>query len=151
MRNAARSCLFLVACWSAPSHAADNPDRLGVPVVVPFENAKFVPASPRPNAPEIAVLWGEPRTGPSAMFIKLKKGVIPMHIHGSPFHLVVMQGSLKHWNEGETEADAQPLGPGSYWFAPADLPHTDSCLADECLVYLVWGGKQDTRSVVPRK
>ncbi len=85
------------------------------------------------------------------MFLRLRKGVIPLHTHVSAYQLAVIQGSLKRWDEQQTEADVQPLGPGSYLFEPADQPHANSCLTDECLVYLVWDGRQASQRVEPRK
>jgi quercetin dioxygenase-like cupin family protein len=124
-----------------------------VMVVTAFEDAKFIPIVPNESdSPEIAVLWGEPTTGPSAMFIRAKNGfATPMHIHSSDYHLVVLQGSMKHWHADQTEADAKPLGPGSYWFQPGGHAHADSCLSDECLVHIVWAGKRDGRLAEPRK
>jgi quercetin dioxygenase-like cupin family protein len=121
-------------------------------VVTAFEDAKFVAVVPgRPDSPEIAVLWGDPAAGPSAMFIRVKKGPLPMHTHSSDYHLLVVQGIVKHWSAEETEEDAKPLGPGSYWFQPGNEAHADSCLSDECLAYLVWSGKQDGRRAEPRR
>jgi len=113
-------------------------------VVVAFEDAPFVPDDPRsPNGPQVAVLHGDPSTGPSAMLIRIARGSIPMHTHSSDYHLLVVRGAVKHWDEGDTEAAARPLGPGSYWFQPADQVHGDACVADECVAHLVWSGKRD--------
>ncbi len=114
--------------------------------VVAFEDARFVPVRPdRPEGPRIAVLWGDPGTGPSAMLLKLKKGPIPAHVHSNDYHLAVLQGTMKHWGEGETEATARPLGPGSYWFQPGNAIHWEACVTDECLLHIVWSGRQDAR------
>ena len=41
-------------------------------VVVRREDAKFVPVDPaRPNEAQIAVLWGDPTTGPSSMLLRV--------------------------------------------------------------------------------
>jgi quercetin dioxygenase-like cupin family protein len=137
--------LALAMCVACSTVAVDQ--NRSEPAIVPFEDAKFVTV----GRFEIAVLRGDPRTGPSAMFIRFKKGVIPMHVHVSDYQLIVMHGTLKRWNEQQTEVDAKPLGPGSYIFEPADQAHANSCVTDECLVYIVWSGKQLTRNVEPRK
>ena len=62
-----------------------------------------------------------------------------------------MQGSLKRRNEEQTEDDVKPLGLGSTVFEPGNQPHANSCVTDECLVYIVWSGRQSTRTVAPRK
>ncbi len=114
-------------------------------VVTPFENAKFVPMDPqRPNGAQVAVLWGDPTTGPSAALLKYPKSDSGrMHIHTADYHLVVLQGKAKHWAKGEQEASAPTLGPGSYWFQPGSQPHADTCLSDECLMFIKWAGRED--------
>lgn len=113
-------------------------------IVTPFQDAKFVPVDPaRPDGPQIAVLSGDPDKGASAMLLKLKKGQGRLHTHTSDYHLVVLQGTTKHWAGGEEEADAKSLGPGSYWFQPGNQVHGDTCLTDECLMFVKWEGKRD--------
>ena len=72
------------------------------------------------------------------MFIRLKKGPLPMRIHFSDSHLVVMQGVIKQWSADQSESDVKVLAHGSYWFQPANEPHAENGLSDECLLHLVW-------------
>jgi hypothetical protein len=112
-------------------------------VVTPFQDARFVPIDPaRPDGPQLAVLWGEPATGPSAMLLKLKKGEGRLHYHSSDYHLVLLQGTMKHWAEGEQVGDVKTLGPGSYWFQPGDQAHGDDCLTEDCLMAREVGGQE---------
>ena len=67
----------------------------------------------------------------------------PMHTHTADYHLVVIEGTMKHWAAGETEATAKPLGPGSYWFQPGGQPHADACISDKCVMHVVWSGRRD--------
>lgn len=141
----------LLLCAGCASVGVQDP-RSQQMVVTAFEDAKFVPVTPgRPDSPEIAVLWGDPSTGPSAMLIRVKRGPLPMHTHSSDYHLVVLQGVVKHWGADDTEEAAKPLAPGSYWFQPGNAAHADSCLTDECLWHLVWYGKQDGKLVEPQR
>lgn len=134
------------AVVSAGALAAETPRE----VVVPFEEAKFVPLDPtRPDGPAMAVLRGDPDRGPSDMLLKLKKGLGRLHVHTADYHLVLLQGTMKHWVEGESEEGAKPLGPGSYWFQPGNRAHADSCLADECVMFIQWDGKRDARLAGP--
>jgi quercetin dioxygenase-like cupin family protein len=113
-------------------------------VVVPVETTKFAPLDPaHPDGAQFAVLWGDPANGPSAMLVKFKKGVSPFHSHSSDYHLSLLQGTMKHWEEGQREEDAKPLEPGSYWFQPANVPHADACLSDECLTFVYWLDRRD--------
>jgi quercetin dioxygenase-like cupin family protein len=138
-----------VAVLAASVHADDQKKM----VVTSFQDAKFAPVDPaRPDGAQLAVLWGDPAKGPSAMLLKLKKGAGPLHIHTSDYHLTLLQGTMKHWAEGAQEADAKPLGPGSYWFQPGNQAHGDSCLTDECIMFVKWEGKRDGRlAEAPKK
>lgn len=118
--------------------------------VVAFEDLRWPAADPARSGPMLtSLLWGDPRSGPSAMYLKLTKGVLAPHLHTADYHLLVVQGSMKHWLAGEDERSARPLGPGSYWFQAGGEVHADACLSDECLVYLVWSGPRDGRMAPP--
>ena len=120
-------------------------------VVTAFEDVRFVPLdSTRPDGPQIGVLWGDPASGPSAMFLKVKRGQGRLHYHSSDYHLVLLQGTAKHWAEGQQEADVKPLGPGSFWFQPGKEAHGDSCLTDECLMFVKWADKRDATLAEPK-
>lgn len=137
---------LLAVC--VPSLARPQSDGM---IIVPIEAARFVPSDPaRPNGTQIAILRGDPATGPSAILMKLKKGGGSLHVHSADYQLVVIQGTMKHLREGQTEESAKPLEPGSYWFQPGGKAHRDLCLADECLLHIVWSGKRDGRLVTER-
>jgi hypothetical protein len=113
-------------------------------VVVPFEAARFAPLDPsRPDAAALAVLWGDPRSGPSDVLLKMKKTDGALHFHTSDYHLALLQGQMKHWAEGTLPRDAAPMGPGSYWFQPGRQVHGDACLTDECVMFIHWAGPRD--------
>lgn len=114
--------------------------------VRPFEQVKFVPQDPKnPGGPQLAVLSGSRSAGPVAVLLKWKKGDIPMHSHTFAYHAVVLQGKAKHWAQGENAASAPVLGPGSYWYQPGKLVHTDACLEEssDCIIFAYSLGKQD--------
>jgi hypothetical protein len=115
-------------------------------IVTPFEDAQFKPLDPaRPDGPQFAVLRGDPATGPSDMLLKVQQGPGRLHVHTADYHLVLLEGTMKHWGEAEKEADAKTLSPGSYWFQPGGQAHADSCLSAECLMFISWAGKRDAR------
>lgn len=137
------SVILVAACVAV--HAASGPPM----IVTSLDEAKFVPSNPdNPNGTQIAVLKGDPDTGPSTMLMRFKKGASPLHIHSSDYQLVVIEGTMKHLSAKQKEADAKPLGPGSYWFQPGEEAHSDACLVEECLMYIVWSGKRDGRLAV---
>ena len=117
-------------------------------ILVPRAGAKFVPLDPAdPTSTRIAVLRGDPATGPSAMLMQFGKGTGRLHVHSSDYQLVVLEGTMKHWVAGQTEADTPPLERGSYWYQPGNEAHADSCLTESCLMFISWAGKRDTRRV----
>lgn len=79
------------------------------------------------------------------MLMRMPKASGQLHVHSSNYHLVLLKGVMKHWSAGESEAGVKPLGPGSYWFQPGEQAHADSCLTDECLMFITWEGKRDGR------
>jgi quercetin dioxygenase-like cupin family protein len=139
-----RIALPFVAAFVASCAATTDGHTTKAMVVVPIESARFAPVVARlPDGPRMAVLWGDPNTGPSAVLLEMKKGAGPMHIHTADYHLVVIEGTMKHWGAGEKESDAKPLGPGSYWFQPGGLAHADACLSDKCVMQVVWSARRD--------
>jgi hypothetical protein len=119
-------------------------------VLVPSQDVKFVPIDPaRPDEAAYAVLRGDPARGPSAMLLRFGKGSGALHHHSSDYELVLLEGTMKHRTASEPEAAARPLGPGSYWFQPGKQVHADSCLTDECLMFVSWAGKRDSVRAEP--
>ena len=119
-------------------------------MVTPLEQAKFVPVdSKRPELAAIAVLSGDPATGPSTMLLRMGRGPGRLHVHTADYRLVIVRGTMKHWSIELPETSAPELGPGSSWFQPGAEAHADSCLTDECLMYIVWSGARDARLAEP--
>ncbi len=139
------SLLFVgIACVLAGFAAGTFADAGKQMVVTASEDVRFVPLDPaRPDGPQIAVLWGDPAKGPSDMLLKLKKAGGRLHYHTSDYHLMLLQGTVKHWAAGEKEAEVKPLDPGSYWFQPGGQAHGDSCLTEECVMFVHWADKRD--------
>ena len=115
-------------------------------IVVPIADARFVSLDPaNPASASIAVLYGDPATGPSTMLMRFGRSAGRLHVHSSDYHLVVLQGTMRHRAAGETEANAPTLSPGSYWYQPGGEAHADSCLSEECLMFVSWAGPRDAR------
>lgn len=148
MHAEARIIVFVSALLFDPLASASGASPGPPMIVTPYEQAVFVPSNPdNPGGTQIAVLKGDPAAGPSTMLMRMKKGASPLHVHSSDYQLVVIEGTMKHLAAEQEESEAKPLGPGSYWFQPGEQAHSDACLADECLMYIVWSEKRDGRLV----
>jgi len=111
-----------------------------------YRDAKFRDLNPAmTEGAQVAPLWGDPAIGPSAVLFKMKRGATPFHTHSSAYHLAVIEGAMKHWVEGESEAKAPELGAGGYWYIRGGQVHADSCLSDECVAFIKWEGKRDAK------
>ena len=113
----------------------------------PYRADRYSPVNPaRPDGPAIAVLHGDPATGPSDMLMRFGPMPPVMHIHTANYRLVVLRGEMKHWAHGQTAADVDVLGPGSFWYQPGGQPHADVCLSDQCEMFISWDGKRDAHA-----
>lgn len=92
----------------------------------------------------MAVLSGDPRTGPVGLLLKLPKGAAPLHWHSSDYYAITLEGNTKHWLPGK-DAEAQSNPPGTFWFQPGGPtgPHGDECLSDSCVIFVQMPGKFD--------
>ena len=94
-------CLATTLTASA-SPAAD----LSGHVVVPYQSAKFMPLMGGPT--EIAVLSGNPQTGPSSILLRFPpKYPGAMHSHTAGYHAIVIEGASKYWTEN-SDAASEP-------------------------------------------
>ncbi len=110
---------------------------------IPFEQAEFQKIEGVPY--ELAVLWGNPMEGPSAVFMKFPPnfpGIMHTHTHG--YHAVVVSGVNQHYMLGENEADSPLRTPGDYWYQPGEEPHADGFPGDASTVlFIQWEGPMD--------
>ncbi|HTM21898.1 MAG TPA: DUF4437 domain-containing protein [Kofleriaceae bacterium] len=109
---------------------------------IPAAKLKWV-APPGTQGIWFAQAWGDPNGDkPHGFFIKIAAGNPGfMHYHTNDYHAVVIQGSPRHWEPGET---AEPSPPGSYFWQKGGAPHQDSCDAGtDCIGYVVMLGKLD--------
>ena len=123
-----------LAGWNAV--AAPRGSAAGA-VVVPIESATWAPVFPdQPAGPAMAVLWGDPKKGPTGFLVKFPAGSqVPRHIHSSDYRGMVISGEFSHAAGNEASVT---LAPGSYWSQKARLPHVNTCsAAGPCIVYLI--------------
>lgn len=99
---------------------------------------------PNPGNAEVlmAVVKGDPATGPHAAFHKFKPGFSAgLHTHSSDFNIAVISGTLIAGPEGGPE---KKLPAGSYEYQPHGVKHTTGCdTSSECVIFIVASGKFD--------
>ena len=140
--------IALVLASTSASATEPAPDRQMI--VKAFDDVAFVPIiKSRPDGPQIGVLRGNPDREPSDMLLKMPRGPGILHSHTADYHLTIISGEMKHWDASSDEAKVRPLGSGSYWFQPGGEAHADSCLSDQCVMFIHWTGKRDGQLAKP--
>ena len=131
-----------VAMAGLPISAAIADGHIGGYVTRQFEDLQFQDTG---NGVEIAFLWGDLETGPSAFMLRLPANFPGgMHTHSSDYQAVIVEGGSKHWIHGTDAADAEVFTPGDFWFQPADQVHQDANPNDKPVtLYLYFPGKFD--------
>jgi Domain of unknown function (DUF4437) len=110
-----------------------------------FQDIKFARIDPsRPGGATYAVLRRDPARGPSSMVLRFGQASGDLQTHSSAYEFVLLEGTMKQRTAREPEESVGALGPGSYWFQPGKQVHADSCLTDECLMFVSWAGKRDS-------
>lgn len=116
-----------------------------VPLMVAFADLKWIPLPERMGM-QIAVLTGEPKSGPYTELRKVPAGTDnPLHSHSSEITNVIISGV---WYTGTDAASARDFGPGSVVTMPANWVHVSGCRAgSECVFYQDGKGKFDYKPV----
>jgi hypothetical protein len=109
--------------------------------VISFDSLTF--SKKEPGWPQIAPVKGDPTKGPSSIVMKMGKGAFPVHTHTSNYQLVVIKGQMKHWGVDSSRQQAKLMGPGSFWYQPANQQHADSCESKECTWFITHDGVRD--------
>jgi quercetin dioxygenase-like cupin family protein len=105
-----------------------KPVKPGKYLLIERKSLKFAPMDPKqPTGPKMAIVSGDPKTGPVAFIIELPPGANSgLHSHTSEYHAVVLEGAPAHWLPHEKN-EGEPLTPGTYWFQPGGYDHGDRC------------------------
>lgn len=138
-RRTALPALFALCALAHPVVAGGEVGN----AAVALDQADFQPYGDTPI--EIAVLNGDPQTGPSAVLLKFPPRFPgAMHAHTHAYHAVVVSGASKHWVDGQTEADVPLQRPGDYWYQFGGQAHQDSFPTDEpTIIYVQFDGPLD--------
>ena len=117
------------------------------PVLLTPSEMKWVDV-PDAKGSQQAVVWGNAQKGAHASFARFASGTeLPLHTHTASSRSVVIAGTMVETMEGEKPKE---LGPGSYFFWPAEVKHTTGCKAgQECIIYTDWSGAFDLKPATP--
>ena len=98
---------------------------------------------------QIATVSGDPMKGAYSVFVKLPAGQPhPLHTHSSDVKVVVLSGTFTVTPEGGVE---KKIGPGGYFFVPANMKHSSSCAPGApCVMFQEGPGKFDVKPVMEK-
>jgi hypothetical protein len=105
------------------------------------DELKWVP-NPANADVMMAVVWGDPATGPHAAFHKFKPGFnAGLHSHSADMQIAVVSGTMIAAAEGGPE---KKLPPGSFEYQPHSVKHVTKCdTGSGCVIFVVASGKFD--------
>jgi len=85
----------VLAAWIA---GATPRESAAGAAAVPVESLAWAPVFPdQPSGPAMAVLWGDPKTGPVGFLVRFPAGgVVPLHVHSSDYRGMVVSGEFSH-------------------------------------------------------
>lgn len=122
-----------------------RPAKPGTYSLVASDKLKFGPLDPgQPDGAKLAIVSGDPKTGPVAFLIELPPGHnVGLHRHTSEYHALVLAGTPAHWLPHEA-GEGEPLAIGTYWFQPGGYDHGDRCTGGApCRAFVMMPGPLD--------
>jgi hypothetical protein len=145
MRHARVYLAAAVVSLIASSALAKGPKDY---VMMSPDQATFTPVDLKnPDGPQVAIVSGNPKAGPVAVYLRYTKGRVAPHWHSSDAFAVLVDGELVHWQRGH-RAQAATAHVGTAWFQPGGsvaTAHADECMSDTCTVFVTMTGKFDSR------
>ena len=115
------------------------------PFMMSFTDLKWVEL-PERKGMQLAILSGDPKTGPYTQIRKVPAGTDnPLHWHSSEIKNVIISGV---WYTGTDAASAKDFGPGSVVVMPGGWVHVSGCRSgSDCVFYQEGKGKFDFKPV----
>lgn len=108
----------------------DNPTT---PISTSFEHLVWRPVDPnQPAGPQIAVLWGDPTSGPFGALLRVPVDFeSPMHSHSQDERVVQLRGRSVHWTQDGSRETAPTMTPGDFMMMPRGVQHVSATAGDE--------------------
>ena len=106
-----------------------------VPKVRPAAQVPWMDVNP---AIRFGDAFGDRAAGPQGTFgTFVPEFETPVHTHSGAYHAVVIEGVMTNPFGLEGESDPPRMGPGSYWYVPAGMPHSTACVSQSpCKFYM---------------
>ena len=103
-----------------------------------YDDLQFAPLA-EGSPVEVAVLWGNPETGPAAVIVRFPAGYQePWHSHTSTYHSVLIKGEFQTQSKDADVTVSEVYGPGSYAVQPGGAVHSEINAGSGELVALVY-------------
>ncbi len=109
-----------------------------------YEDLQFAPLA-EGSPVHVALLWGNPQTGPAAVMVKFPEGYKePWHSHTSTYHAVLIKGEFRSRSPEGGQESERVLGPGSYILQPGGVTHAElNAGSGESLAMVYFDGPVD--------
>lgn len=93
--------------------------------MISYEDMQFGPIAPG-SPVDVAMLWGNPVTGPAAVLVRFPEGYAePWHSHSSTYHAVLIKGDFQTRSKDGATDSGQVCHAGSYLFQPGGGIHSE--------------------------
>lgn len=104
------------------------------------------------GGPLIGNLNGDYKKGAWTGLFSMPAGFTsPLHTHTGAYEAIQLEGTSRHWLEGEDGTKAKKMTPGSYWAMPGKLKHYSACDAgSKCTVIVMAKTKFDFKDMTPK-
>jgi len=106
-------------------------------IMTAYENLPFGPLA-EGSPVEIAVLWGNPATGPCAVMVRFPEGYQePWHSHSSNYYAVLVKGQFRTKSKDTDPTGSELFESGSFIVQPGGAVHAEVNAGPGELVALV--------------
>ena len=104
------------------------------------------------GGPTIGSLNGDYKKGAYTGLFTMPAGFTsPVHTHTASYEAVQIEGTSRHWVDGEDGTKAKKMTPGSYWSMPGKLKHYSACDAgSKCTILIIAKAKFDFKDMTPK-
>ncbi len=104
------------------------------------------------GGPSIGNLTGDYKKGAWTGLFSTPAGFTsPIHTHTGAYEAIQLEGTTRHWLEGEDGTKAKKMTPGSYWSMPGKLKHYSACdPGPKCTLIVISKSKFDFKDATPK-